>query len=381
MFGAQCYASERSHPDREELQVGRAERVDAIRRIQEIRGGTEVISYVTSTRRGLEAQMAMDVITPFYRNLRALSGPRDGRRIDLFLLSNGGDSIVPWKLVTLIRSYCDEFNILVPYRAFSAATLMALGADSVVMHPMGMLGPTDASINSPFNPRNPRNEKELLPVSVEDVSSYIALIKEDVGIRHEDELIQAFIALADKVHPLVLGSVKRTTSQSRMLGQKLLQQRRTDVMTPGAIEEVVDKLTSKLFFHGHPINSVEARDELGLHFVKSADAETADAIWNLYEVYEKDLLLDTPFDIKREASAKSPLEVPPALANSQAPQRLPQATVNLGPYQFAIIESASRTESNESEFEVTLARDALGQYQTGSPQSRREEWVEDTSGS
>ena len=287
--------------------MSRTERVEAIRHLQDVRGGTSVISYVTSTRPGLEAQMAMDVITPFYRHLRDLPSSQDARRIDLLLQSNGGDGIVPWKLVTLIREYCDEFNVLVPYRAFSAATLTALGADAVIMHPMGMLGPTDPSITGPFNPRDPVNDKESLPVSVEDVSAYIALIKDDVGIRHEDELIQAFLALAEKVHPLALGSVKRTTSQSRMLGQKLLSQRRKDVMAPSAIQEIVDKLTSKLFFHGHPINSTEARDEIGLHFVEAADEKTAEAMWRLFEIYQNDLKLEDQFDAKREAIAKNPL--------------------------------------------------------------------------
>jgi len=324
--------------------------------------------------------MSMDVITPFYRHLRDLPGSREGRRIDLFLQSNGGEGIVPWKLVTLIREYCDEFNVLVPYSAFSAATLTALGADSVIMHPMGMLGPTDPSINGPFNPRDPGNDKQSLPVSVEDVSSYIALIKDDVGIRHEDELIQAFLALAEKVHPLALGSVKRTTSQSRMLGQKLLLQRRKDTMPPGAIQEVVDKLTSQLFFHGHPINSIEARDDVGLHFVEAADAETAEAIWKLFEIYQIDLKLEDPFDVKREAIAKNPLGVPPLMAGMQPPQQLPQATVRLDPLQFALVESMARTDTYEAECEVTIARDQLGNYQNGQPQFLSQRWVTDTSG-
>jgi len=202
--------------------MSRSDRCKAIKNLQDVRGGTRIIAYVTSTRPGLEAQMGMDAIMPIYRQLQALSTPPDKTRIDLFIHSNGGDGIVPWKLVTLVRGFCSEFNVLVPHHAFSAATLTALGADKVIMHPMGMLGPTDPSINGPYNPANPLNPQQLLPVSVEDVSSYVALIKDDVGIRHEDELIKAFLALAEKVHPLALGSVKRTTSQSRMLGEKLV---------------------------------------------------------------------------------------------------------------------------------------------------------------
>ncbi len=57
------------------------------------------------------------------------------------------------------------------------------------MHPMGMLGPTDPTVANEFNPPNERIAGQLLGISVEDVRSYIALIKEDVGIGHEDELV------------------------------------------------------------------------------------------------------------------------------------------------------------------------------------------------
>ena len=119
--------------------MARAERIQLIHQLQEVREGRTVIAYVTATRPNLESQMAVDVIPIIYEHLRALGSPPADTRIDLFLHSNGGDGIVPWRLVTLIREFCSEFNVLVPHRAFSAATLTALGADSVVMHPMGML--------------------------------------------------------------------------------------------------------------------------------------------------------------------------------------------------------------------------------------------------
>jgi len=68
------------------------------------------------------------------------------------------------------------------------------------MHPMGMLGPIDPTVTTPFNPTNPENPSERLGISVEDVASYIALVRDDVGIRHEDELVQAFTILAQQVN-------------------------------------------------------------------------------------------------------------------------------------------------------------------------------------
>jgi Serine dehydrogenase proteinase len=354
--------------------VSRTQRLQALRDLQEARGGTKVISYITSTRPGLEAQMAMDAILPMYRHLQALGTTPADTRIDLFLHSNGGEGIVPWRLVTLIREFCTEFNVLVPHHAFSAATLTALGADKVIMHPMGMLGPTDPSITGPFNPPSQLNPQQLLPVSVEDVSAYIALIRDDVGIRHEDELIQAFLALAEKVHPLTLGSVKRTTSQSRMLGEKLLRQRAGDAMALSTIEEVVHKLTSTLFYHGHPINSREAREDIGLHFVEDASPDVATGMWALYEAYQADLVLDKRFNVHQEAIARNPLPVPPA---GPAPRPIPQATVRLGPLRFVIIEGEVRADIFQAEFEVTIARDHSGNYQSGPPQTLTELWVED----
>ena len=352
--------------------MGHPERRAAIAKLQEVRNGTYVISYITSTRPGLEGQMAMDAIFPLYRHLQAIPTPPEETRIDLFLDSYGGDGIVSWRLVTLVREFCSEFNVLVPYRAYSAATLTALGADRVIMHPMGTLGPTDPSIKTPFNPPNPGNPQDLLPISVEDVASYIALVKDDVGIRHEDELVKAFLTLADKVHPLALGNVKRATSQSRMLGEKLLRQRHGDTMAQSSIEEVVHKLTSKLYFHGHPISYKEARDEVGLHFVEGATPEEAGAMWELYEVYHSDLHLGEQYDPKQDAIAKGALPVP-------APGRpASQALVKLGPLPFVVIESTARLDTLESEAEVLLQRDATGNYQTGPPQMLSQKWNEVT---
>ncbi|EQD78749.1 hypothetical protein B1B_00551, partial [mine drainage metagenome] len=173
-------------------------------------------------------------------------------RIDLFLHSNGGDGVVPWRLVTLIREYCSELSVLVPYRAFSAATLMALGADRVVMHPMGMLGPTDPTVTTPFNPPDPQNPAQRLGISVEDVASYVALVKDDVGIRHEEELIKAFALLGREVNPLALGSVKRATAQSRMLAERLLHQRLGDELDSHELAEIVDKTYVSAFFPWAP---------------------------------------------------------------------------------------------------------------------------------
>ena len=260
--------------------------------------------YVTSTRENVATMMAMDAPVKFYEHLRRL-GDRNAP-LDLFIHSNGGDGTVPWRLVTLLREYCSELRVLVPHRAFSAATLTALGADKIVMHPMGMLGPTDPTINGPFNPPNPLDPKQFLGINVEDVTAYISLIKEEAGINHEDQFVEAFKILAEKVHPLALGSVKRSLSQSRMMAKKLLALHMDPSTEKHKIDLIVDNLTSKLFYHGHPINRTEAANQVGLVTVDHASPELEVLMWRLYEEYNSEMGLDQGFNLGVDFTGQIP---------------------------------------------------------------------------
>ena len=105
--------------------MARADRLAVITELQELRH-SHLIAYITSTRPNLEVQMAMDSIRRIFEHVKAIGKPKDEVKIDLFLHSNGGDGTVPWRLVTLLREFANRFTVLVPYKAFSAATLTAL---------------------------------------------------------------------------------------------------------------------------------------------------------------------------------------------------------------------------------------------------------------
>jgi hypothetical protein len=290
--------------------MAKQDRLKLLTKIEKDRG-SRVIAYLTSTRANLEVQMAMDAIRKVFEHLEAVATPRKKVPVDLFLHSNGGDGTVPWRLVTLIREYATKFSVLVPFRAFSAATLTALGADNIVMHPMGMLGPTDPTVANAFNPADPNVPGQKIGISVEDVTAFISLVKEDAGIQHEDQLVQAFNKLPEQIHPLALGNVKRSLSQSRMMAQKLLGLHMDKRSEEHTIAEIVDSLTSKLYYHGHPINRIEARDEVGLKTVQDPSATIEKLMWDLYLDYEAEMKMEQPFDAPSEFVAQNP-GVPPA---------------------------------------------------------------------
>jgi len=107
---------------------------------------SKVIAYYTGDRHPFGARIAEDAVRPLYEHLMNLDFATKTKRIDLILYSRGGDVSVPWRITNMIREFCDEFCVLVPYKAQSAATLISLGADGIVMGRKAELGPIDPTL-------------------------------------------------------------------------------------------------------------------------------------------------------------------------------------------------------------------------------------------
>lgn len=260
----------------------------------------------------MNASMADDQVREMFDHLLGLPS-RPVSKLDIFIASNGGSGVIPWRLVSLFREFAKSFNVLVPYRAYSAATLVALGADEIVMHPFGELGPIDPTVSNQFNPKLPNGAP--IGISVEDVKAYINFIKKTVGITHEDELVKTIEILAQQVHPLALGNVERFVSQSRMIARKILK---THMSEKGehAIDEIVENMTSKLFFHGHPINRREAADDLDLKICSAPSPELETAMWELYLDYESELKNNIQHEPAPALLSKVPAGSPAGLISS-----------------------------------------------------------------
>jgi Serine dehydrogenase proteinase len=278
------------------------ERLQLIQQLEEMRG-SHVICYLTSIRPNVSAQMSDDAVRVIFDHLLLLpTHPVD--KLDIFLCSNGGSGTVPWRLVSLFCEYAKSFDVLIPYRAYSAATLLALGADEIVMHPFAEMGPIDPTVSNEFNPTEEGTGRRL-GISVEDVKAYVGFIKSTVGITHEDELVKTIEILAEKVHPLALGNVERFISQTRLIARKILRTHMKEEKDEHAMDEIIENLASKLYFHGHAINRVEAREELKLKVMTNLPANLESAMWNLYKDYEADFQNNVPYNPAGELMAKA----------------------------------------------------------------------------
>jgi hypothetical protein len=259
--------------------------------IQQIEGLREsrVITYLTSDRQGpLSARIAMDVIPLISKQLQTIGKTQN---IDFLLYSAGGDTMVPWRLVSMIREYCDKFSVLVPYKAHSSATMIALGADEIVMTNLSELSPIDPSTANVFNPPDPTNPQNRIPISVEDVMAYFDLAKNKFGIKGDEELSRIFTKFIEsnpQIHPLALGNVNRIHTLIRILAKRLIKSHKIQ-LKEDEIEKTVNYFTEKLYSHQYLIGRKEAEEDLGIKTVVDANDILSKAMTDLYEEYNKEL--------------------------------------------------------------------------------------------
>jgi hypothetical protein len=252
---------------------------------------TKVISYVTGDRQGFETQIGADCIDLFVDILDNI-GPT--KRISLLLHTNGGNTAAAWRLVNLIKTFCDEFEVLIPYKAMSAGTLISLGADKIVMTKQAALGPIDPSLTHALGPQMPNgNQLARVPVSVEAVRGYLDAAQEDLGIDDPVALAGILSDLSNKVHPLVLGEIFRSQAQIRFLAEKLLNGHIKDEKT---VQPIVDFLCADSGSHDYTINRREA-SSLGLP-VEKPSHDFYDVLKSVHKSYSGQMKLSEPFDPK-----------------------------------------------------------------------------------
>jgi hypothetical protein len=295
--GAQSVPPQRASPDRAEAVAagGRPPAAPESRRREliaaiEAERDSKVIAYLLSDRRGAQAQIGEDAVRPMYDHLRALGR---AKRIDLYLYSLGGATDVPWRIVTMIREFAEDFSVLIPYKAMSAATMVALGADEIVMGRKAELGPIDPSLSIERAGEGETAVQEQ--ISVEDVMSYIGFLREKAGLTDQTALVGLVSALAQKVDPRLLGQINRMHSHIRIVARRLLSARsKQQAVDEQRIQRIVEVLAERTYQHGHAIGRHEA-EEMGLN-VMSPSAPLDGLMWELYEAYEEHCRLRYPVD-------------------------------------------------------------------------------------
>lgn len=271
---------------------------------------SRVVFYCTGDRQGQETQIGGDVLPFLAQHLNRIGKTE---RLDLLIYSRGGDTLTGFALANSLREFTEEVNVLVPFRAHSCATLIALSANNIVLGPLAQLSPIDPTIMTARSPSNEQQDAaQLQQVNVEDVASYFALAREEAGLKADAHMATVFEYLAQQVNPVLLGKVYRARTQIGMLANKLLALHSSDTE---ANEHIVSQLTRDLLSHDYIISRREAK-AIGMSVVDAGQPEEG-LMWKLYEGAASELHLGDPWNLPAELS-KSNLTPPMVLDSTRA---------------------------------------------------------------
>jgi len=209
--------------------------------------------------------------------------------LDLLIQSPGGSGVTAEKIVEMCRSYAKkEFRVIVPNMAKSAATIISLGADKVVMGYCSELGPIDAQkfINVGGVPQ------QLSAQSF--ISARENLIKELAKAKSEGKEFIGYLQQlsSSTVEPAFIEECKRELNFAIDLVKKWLPQYMLKIKNPTWNQKrlkqkataIAKNLSSadKRFAHGRMIGSQECED-LGLNVLT---LQKEDSSWNIiWEIY------------------------------------------------------------------------------------------------
>ena len=182
-------------------------------------------------------------------------GPQE--HLTLFVKSDGGSGMASLRMVHLLRRYAKRLTVAAPLNSASAAAMLALGADGILMGPLSYLTAVDTSLEHDLSPLDHTNN--LVPVSNDEVDRVIRLWKEQAG--RDNVGTHPHQELYKYLHPLVIGALDRASSLSVKLCREILSYHMRDRKKA---EWISRQLNYAYPAHQFPITSREAR-RLGLN--------------------------------------------------------------------------------------------------------------------
>lgn len=197
----------------------------------------------------------------------------DSKTACLMLTSPGGDPNAAEKLLMMCRErFTDGFRVIVPFSAKSAATMISLGADKILMGYMAELGPIDPQIQ--IDPEKP-------PLPARSFIDGLDMIRERIK---GGEAPLTYLPMLTQISPQLIAICEAAIEDSRNTAAKWLKKYmlRND---PAQADLVADWLSNGINYksHGKVIDYAEAKNVLKLD-VERIDPKSED--WDLiYELF------------------------------------------------------------------------------------------------
>jgi len=188
--------------------------------------------------------------------------------VDVLLHSPGGRPDATERIVQILRNKFKEISFLIPHSAYSAATMMALSGNSIILHPSAALGPIDPQING---------------IPARSIKRGFEKVKEKIA-KEGPESLPAYIPLIEKYSLDLL----ELCEDSEKLSKELVSTWLKKYMFAGEkrnsqkIKKAVEYFSNydKHLLHSRPL-SLDKLSRLHLK-IEIADSMLRDLLWEAY---------------------------------------------------------------------------------------------------
>jgi hypothetical protein len=192
----------------------------------------------------------------------------------LIINSPGGDGNVAEKILLMCRQrFPKGFNVIVPDFAKSAATMIALGSDKILMGYLAELGPIDPQLRmAPLG--------EIIPAR--SFIDGLEIIRKKVTEDHDP--VQMYFPMMSQIRPEILASCNSAIEGAREFAKKWLKSYMLK-KDPEQAERVAEWLSGGKMYksHGKVIDFFEAKNVLRLNVERvDPNSDLWTDIWELY---------------------------------------------------------------------------------------------------
>ncbi len=243
------------------------------RRMRELAGDLATLRhrpcllFVSSTIRG------QDLLT-----LRKALSDHQGEQLDVIIASPGGDVGAAYLVARELRRRFARLTMYVPFQAKSAATLLCLAAEELVVGSLGELGPLDQQYDAKQQADFPLSTSRLAPfkaleqlqrVAADTYDELVTRILEKSGMRPFEACSKAaeltsslYGTLYAQVDPTRIAECARGLELGMEYAVRLLRRYRPEIEGKQGVK-IVHKLVHAYPSHGFILDLEELRD-LGL---------------------------------------------------------------------------------------------------------------------
>ena len=198
--------------------------------------------------------------------------------LDLILHSPGGLPQAAGDIIRVCRSYAPSFKVIVPNMAMSAATVLGMGADKVVMSDTSKLGPIDPQM------LYSTKEGAFLRAAKSFIDAFASLVTEANDLAGKNQPIAGHLHLLTKQDPSWIVECVRAIKATVDLGFRVLKSGMLKGKADGEIHAVVDRFLKigDNTSHGRTIDCAEAK-QMGLEIEQvKRDSDYWKLVWELY---------------------------------------------------------------------------------------------------